>query len=101
MKRKLSVLLLVVLLITSIPMFADTYVVQDGDVLWKIAEKYGMDYKTLAELRATPAVFVCDNSTTAETMYEAMLVFGFYKDFSIVVPGPKMSDCSIEIEGLA
>ena len=31
-------------------MFADTYVVQDGDVLWKIAEKYGMDYKTLAEL---------------------------------------------------
>jgi hypothetical protein len=58
-------------------------------------------YKTLAGLRATPAVFICDNSETADKMLESMLVYGFYKDFSIVVPGPVMSDCSIEIEGLA
>ncbi|EHJ49486.1 hypothetical protein DFW101_3488 [Solidesulfovibrio carbinoliphilus subsp. oakridgensis] len=58
-------------------------------------------YRTLADLRATPAVFICDNSTTATEMYESMLVKGFYTDFSIVVPGPSMSDCSLEIEGLA
>ena len=32
--------------------------------------------------------------------YACMMVCGFYKDFSIVIPYPDCSDCSIEIEGL-
>lgn len=57
-------------------------------------------YKQLAALRAVPAVYICDNSTTADDMYEAMLIFGYYKDFSVVVSMYSVSDCSIEIEGL-
>ena len=33
-------------------------------------------------------------------IYTSMIVYGFYKDFSIVMPGPRHSDCAIEIEGL-
>ncbi len=32
--------------------------------------------------------------------YSSMIICGFYKDFSIVIPYPDCSDCSIEIEGL-
>jgi len=32
--------------------------------------------------------------------YASMIVYGFYKDFSIVMAGPRHSDCAIEIEGL-
>jgi len=40
------------MLITSLPLNAfaeDTYVVEEGDVLWKIAQKYGKTYEELAE----------------------------------------------------
>lgn len=50
--RKLSIFLVLMMLITSLPgsVFAeDTYVVQEGDMLWKIAEKYGKTYEDLAE----------------------------------------------------
>lgn len=58
-------------------------------------------YRTFADLRATPAVFICDNSIDPDNMFEAMLIYGFYKDFSIVIPNQVLSDCSLEIEGLA
>jgi hypothetical protein len=58
-------------------------------------------YKQLAGLRAVPVVYICDNSTTADNMYEAMLILGYYKDFSVVVSMYNYSDCSVEIEGLA
>lgn len=58
-------------------------------------------YKTFADLRATPAVFICDNSDDPSDMFESMLIYGFYKDFSIVIPNYVLSDCSLEIEGLA
>jgi len=40
------------MIMTSLPLAAfaeDTYVIQEGDVLWKIAEKYGRTYEELAE----------------------------------------------------
>lgn len=51
-------------------------------------------HRLLAIYRSTPVVWV----GIAE--YSSMIVYGFYKDFSIVMPGPRHSDCSIEIEGM-
>lgn len=48
----------------------------------------------LAELRATPVVWIGEES------YEATILFGFYKDFQIVFSGPTVSDCSITVEGV-
>nr|WP_315415754.1 hypothetical protein [uncultured Pseudomonas sp.] len=50
--------------------------------------------RLLAELRATPVVWIGEES------YEATILFGFYKDFQIVFSGPTVSDCSITVEGV-
>jgi len=53
MKKKLSVLvsfvLLLSILITSSVWAETTYTVKNGDVLWKIAEEYGLEWEDLAE----------------------------------------------------
>jgi len=51
-------------------------------------------YNALAEHRALPAVWVGSED------YASMIVYGFYKDFSITIPYPNHSICSLEIEGL-
>lgn len=48
----------------------------------------------LAELRSTPAVWV------GSTEYQGTIIYGFYKDFDVVIAYPTWCDCSIEIEGL-
>ncbi|NPA72670.1 MAG: hypothetical protein GXO35_07560 [Gammaproteobacteria bacterium] len=48
----------------------------------------------LASIRATPTIFVTDKNTPGS------YVFGFYKDFQIVVPNSIKSICSLEIEGM-
>lgn len=52
--------------------------------------------KVLASLRATPCAWL--GSDQAE--YSPLVVFGYYKDFSIDVSYPTHSLCSLEIEGL-
>jgi len=51
-------------------------------------------YNTLANHRATPVVWVGSEE------YASMIVYGFYKDFSIEISYPTVSICSLEIEGL-
>ena len=51
-------------------------------------------YATLATYRATAVVWV------GSADYASMIVYGFYKDFSITIPYPKYSVCTLEIEGL-
>jgi len=51
----------------------------------------------LYSVRATPAVWVASDSPQFE---EALVVYGFYKDFSTEISYPSFSQCSIEIEGL-
>ncbi len=51
-------------------------------------------YNTLADYRARPAVWVGSED------YASMIVYGFYKDFSIEIPYPNYSVCTLEIEGL-
>jgi len=52
--------------------------------------------RALADLRATPAVWIA----TDVYGYEPLTVYGFYKEFSIEVAYPTMNYCSLEIEGL-
>lgn len=54
-------------------------------------------FRTLARLRATPTVFVGDNDDTG---LDAFTIWGFVRDFRMVVSGPEMSQCSLEIQGL-
>lgn len=52
--------------------------------------------RVLADLRAQPAVWV----TSDVDELRPLTVFGFFRDFSIDVPYPTQSYCSLEIEGL-
>ena len=48
----------------------------------------------LAELRSTPCVWI------GHPEYQGTIIFGFYKDFDIVIAFPTWNDCRLEIEGL-
>ncbi len=52
MKKRISILLVLVLLMSSSTMVfgADEYIIQKGDTLAKIAAEYGMSYEEIAEL---------------------------------------------------
>lgn len=64
--------------------------------LW--LQNTSLDYiqSKLAEVRATPCVWV----GTEDTTYNNLVVYGFYKDFTLEVTYPTTSSCSLEIEGL-
>ena len=53
--------------------------------------------RTLAGYRASPVVWVGTDDGT----FSAMIIYGFYKSFSITIPYPDDSLCSLEIEGLS
>jgi len=80
--------------------YGDTVLVQRAfakranfDMLVPAAE---VDYvqALLAQLRATPCLWVGSED------YESTAVFGFYRDFEVLISYPTVSECSIEIEGL-
>jgi len=49
---------------------------------------------TLSTIRATPVLWI------GSTEYESTTLFGFYKNFDILISYPNHSDCQLEIEGL-
>jgi hypothetical protein len=51
-------------------------------------------FNKLAAYRTTPLVWI------GSATYSSLIVFGFYKDFSIVFSSNRICDCSLEIEGL-
>jgi hypothetical protein len=53
-------------------------------------------YKLLATLRSTPVIWIGTDSDT----YSPFVVFGWYRDFSIVVNYPTTSLCSLQVEGM-
>ena len=55
-----------------------------------------IDYisRTLAQLRATPVLWIGSEG------FESLSVYGFYKEFSIDLAYPTVSYCSLTIEGL-
>jgi hypothetical protein len=54
-------------------------------------------FSTLADLRATPCVWGGNNDASD---YEALTIFGFFRDVQVVLPGPTLSRCNLDIEGL-
>jgi hypothetical protein len=50
---------------------------------------------TLAGLRATPALWI-----GADDMYSSLIVYGFYRDFSVQIQYLNSSLCSLQIEGM-
>lgn len=54
-------------------------------------------YRTLSAVRAVACVYVGGDSYEG---YEALTVFGFFRDFSIDVAYPTANYCSFQIEGL-
>ena len=50
--------------------------------------------RTLADMRATPAVYIGD------IMREETLIYGFFRSFDIVISAPSISDATITVEGL-
>jgi hypothetical protein len=52
--------------------------------------------KILSSIRSVPSVFI----GSEDTDYSALIVYGFYRDFSIDIAYPTHSFCRIEVEGL-
>lgn len=50
--------------------------------------------RLLAGLRATPVLWIGDES------FESLIIFGFYKEFSLDLAFPTVSYCSLTVEGL-
>ncbi len=80
--------------------FGDTILVQRAfakranfDLMIKKAEVDSLQ-NTLSAIRAQPVLWVGSNE------YESTTLFGFYKNFDILISYPEHSDCSLEIEGL-
>ncbi|MCP1366364.1 hypothetical protein BIS06_14155 [Halomonas sp. BBD48] len=61
-----------------------------------IVEKNRVDYvqRLLGSIRAEPVVW------SGHETYGALLVYGYYRDFDIIIDNFSFSECSIEIEGL-
>jgi hypothetical protein len=53
-------------------------------------------HRKLADLRATPCVWVASD----DTELAPLTVYGFYKDFNLEVPHVRHALCSLELEGL-
>lgn len=80
--------------------FGNTVMVERGfskraefDVVVDTAQ-LGIVQRLLASVRATPVLWIGE-----DTMEETIL-FGFFKDFSLIIGGPCTSGCSITVEGL-
>jgi hypothetical protein len=52
--------------------------------------------KILSGIRAVPSVYIGSEATD----YSALIVYGFYRDFSIDIAYPTHSFCRLEVEGL-
>ncbi len=64
--------------------------------LWLDSGQLNKVQRVLADLRATPCVWI----GTDVPGYEPLTVFGFYRDFSLDIAYPTVSYCNLEIEGL-
>jgi len=64
--------------------------------LWLDKVAVNRVYRKLAELRATPCVWV----GTEDADLDPLTVFGFFKDFQLEIAYPSVALCSLEIEGM-
>ncbi|WP_029689423.1 hypothetical protein [Thermoanaerobacter sp. A7A] len=86
--------------------FGNTYLKQgnyakkvDCDA-WISNDNIDYVYKSLAELRSVPAIYNINNSSLQKYDFNSLIVYGFFNNFYINIPGPSYSQCTLEIEGL-
>ena len=65
--------------------------------IWIYTKALDIIRKELASVRATPTVFSFNNKNIS---FDSLIVYGFYKDFDILLSNPMYSKCSIRVEGL-
>lgn len=65
--------------------------------LWVKNVDIDMMRRILTDVRGLPII---TNANEINTNYESLIIYGFYRNFEIIIPGPVMSKCSLEIEGL-
>jgi hypothetical protein len=63
---------------------------------WINNDALDWSYRKLVDMRGEAAIFDANNDTD----YESLIVYGFWKNFEIIIPGQIISKCSIEVEGL-
>jgi len=52
--------------------------------------------RILSDIRATPCVWIGSDAD----IYKSLIMYGYYKDFSLEIPYPEYSYCSLQVEGL-
>lgn len=52
--------------------------------------------KVLSTYRATPLVWV-----GTDNLYQSLILYGFYRDWEVVLSNPSFSNCNLQIEGLS
>lgn len=65
--------------------------------VWVDNTQLNRTQRALYDIRATPSVWIATDDPIAE---EALVIYGFYKDFSTEISYATVSYCSLEIEGL-
>jgi hypothetical protein len=60
-------------------------------------EQLNKTQRILSDLRATPCVWI---GTPDTNTYSPLLIYGFYRDFSIDIAYSTQCHCSLEVEGL-
>ena len=73
-----------------------SYAKRTTSKLWLDKGAINRVHRKLANLRATPCVWV----GVEDDELEPLTVYGFYKDFQVEVAYPTVAMCSLEIEGL-
>lgn len=61
------------------------------------ASEFNKIFRSLAALRATPCIYIGAD----QAGFEPLIIYGFYKDFSMVVAYSQHHLCNLEIEGLS
>lgn len=64
--------------------------------LWLDKAETDYFYKRLVDIRSTPVLWIA-----ARDQYEALTIYGFYRDFNIDIAYPSVNFCSLQIEGLS
>tara|TARA_R110002126_G_scaffold82187_6_gene201693 strand:- start:272 stop:1195 length:924 start_codon:yes stop_codon:yes gene_type:complete len=57
-------------------------------------ERFAEVKKILTDLRTTPSVWIAEDNT------EGTIIYGYYREFDVLLTGPVVSMCTLSIEGL-
>lgn len=65
--------------------------------IWLENTDIDMVRRIFEDVRGIP---IMTNANGSNTDYESLIIYGYYNNFDIIIPGPRRSKCSLEIRGL-